>query len=73
MIERYTLPEMGRLWGDEAKWKHWLAVELLALEALVQGGVVPKEAHQVIKSKAKINPKRILEIEAEVKLGRVPH
>ncbi len=28
MIARYTLPEMGNLWGDYAKYKSWLDVEL---------------------------------------------
>ena len=33
MIERYTLPEMGRLWSEEAKFQSWLDVEIAATEA----------------------------------------
>ncbi|MFM2080592.1 MAG: hypothetical protein RLZZ219_1274, partial [Cyanobacteriota bacterium] len=27
MIERYTLPEMGAIWSEEAKFQSWLDVE----------------------------------------------
>jgi adenylosuccinate lyase len=63
MIERYTLPEMGRVWSDENKFKTWLTIEILACEALAELGEIPPEAVQVIKDKAAFTVKRILEIE----------
>src|SRR5208283_2885301 len=42
MITRYSRPEMRAIWTDENKLKVWLQIELLASEALVREGVVPK-------------------------------
>jgi adenylosuccinate lyase len=42
MILRYSRPEMRAIWTDENKLKVWLQIELLASEALVKEGVVPK-------------------------------
>lgn len=67
MIERYTLPEMGNLWTDDYKFKTWLRVEIAVCEAQAELGYIPKEAVEEIKAKAKFDPKRILEIEAEVR------
>jgi adenylosuccinate lyase len=33
LIERYTLPEMGNLWSEQAKFQGWLDVELAACQA----------------------------------------
>ena len=38
MIERYTRPEMGRIWSEENKYRQWLEVELAASEALAADG-----------------------------------
>lgn len=67
MIERYTLPEMGRLWSEEAKFQNWLDVELAACEANHQLGRIPGEAMGTIREKAGFDRQRILEIEAEVR------
>jgi len=67
MIARYTRPEMGSIWEDENKFRIWLEIELLACEAQAQLGVIPREAVDVIRSKAKFDVNRILEIESEVK------
>ena len=42
MILRYSRPEMRAIWTDENKLKVWLQIELLASEALVKEGIVPK-------------------------------
>src|SRR6202161_1405455 len=52
MIQRYSRPEMRAIWSDENKLKIWLQIELLASEALVQEGIVPKPAFQKIKAAA---------------------
>ncbi len=67
MIPRYTRPEMGRIWSDENKFRTWLAVEIAATETLAEAGLVPREAAEVIRTKADFDLNRINEIEAEVK------
>ncbi|NEP39459.1 MAG: adenylosuccinate lyase [Okeania sp. SIO2G4] len=67
MIERYTLPEMGELWTENAKLKTWLQVEIAVCEAQAELGYIPAEAVEEIKAKANFDPKRVLEIEAEVR------
>ncbi len=67
MIERYTLPEMGKIWEDEFKFSTWLKIEILACEARVKLGEIPEKDVDVIKEKAKFDVKRILEIEETTK------
>lgn len=66
MIERYTLPEMARIWSEENKFRKWLDVEIYACEAMAELGQVPAEALAVIKEKADFSLTRIAEIEAVV-------
>ncbi|MFZ0454328.1 MAG: adenylosuccinate lyase [Ignavibacteriaceae bacterium] len=67
MIERYTLPGMGKIWQDEFKFNTWLQIEILACEARSELGEIPKEDVEVIKEKAVFDIKRILEIEETTK------
>ena len=67
MIERYTLPEMGELWTEAYKFQTWLQVEIAVCEAQAELGYIPAAAVEIIKEKAAFDPKRILEIEAEVR------
>ena len=67
MIERYTLPEMGELWTETYKLKTWLQVEVAVCEAQAELGAIPEAAVEEIKQKANFDPKRVLEIEAEVR------
>lgn len=67
MIPRYTRPDMAHIWSDENRFQQMLEVEILAAEAMVPGGAVPKKAVQDVRKKAKIDPKRIAEIELTVK------
>jgi adenylosuccinate lyase len=67
LIERYTLPEMGNLWTESYKLKTWLQVEIAVCEAQAELGYIPAEAVEEIKAKANFDPKRVLEIEAEVR------
>jgi len=67
MIERYTRPEMGRIWEEENKFRIWLEIELLACEAQAELGNVPKDVVQSIRSKARFDIARIQAIENEVK------
>ena len=63
MIERYTRPEMGKIWEDDFKYKTWLQIEIFACEARAELGQIPKEDVELIKQKAKFDVKKILEIE----------
>ena len=67
MIERYTRPEMGKIWEDEFKFSTWLKIEILACEARAEMGDVPTADVDVIKKKASFDVKRILEIEETTK------
>ncbi len=67
MIERYTLPEMGRIWTEESKFQSWLEVEIAACQANFELGNITKADLNKIKSKANFTSERIKEIEKEVK------
>jgi len=67
MIQRYTRPEMGRIWSDENRFTAWLEVELAASEALAEMGDVPAEAARLLRAHARFEVARIHEIEREVK------
>ncbi|HPD32753.1 MAG TPA: adenylosuccinate lyase [Candidatus Kapabacteria bacterium] len=67
MIPRYTRPEMGKIWTDENKYNIWLEIELLACDANAEIGVISKDIANTIRQKAKIDAKRIAEIEETTK------
>ena len=43
MIDRYSRPQMKRVWSEESKYDKWLAVELAVCEAWAEEGVIPQE------------------------------
>src|SRR4051812_12307001 len=63
MINRYTLPEMGALWSEQNKFQKWLDVEIAVCEVHAEMGVIPQEALEEIKSRARFTVERIHEIE----------
>jgi adenylosuccinate lyase len=67
LIARYTRPEMGRIWGEENRFRTWLNVEIAATETLAEAGIVPRQAAKAIKERAGFQLERIREIEAEVR------
>jgi adenylosuccinate lyase len=67
LISRYTRPEMGRIWSEENRFQKWLDVELAATETLAEAGMVPREAAKKLRERARIDVKRINEIEAKVR------
>jgi adenylosuccinate lyase len=67
LIDRYTLPAMGRIWTEENKYRCWLQVESAASTVLAEDGVIPAAAAEAIASKASFDVARIQAIEAEVK------
>ena len=67
MIERYSREELKNIWSDYNKYSLWLKIELAAAEAMEKYKIIPKGVSKKVRKKAKINPKRILEIEKKVK------
>ncbi|MGH2783632.1 MAG: adenylosuccinate lyase [Actinomycetota bacterium] len=68
MIPRYTLPEMGAVWEERAKFRHWLRVEVLAAEAWTKLGIVPETDMAAIREHAaEVDPARVEELEATLK------
>jgi len=67
VIERYTRPEMGRLWSEESKYGAWLRVELAVCEAYTRRGRIPPDAMARIRQTARVNVARILAIQERVK------
>jgi len=67
MIDRYTRPEMGRIWSEANKYRRWLDVELAAAEALAETGEVPQDAARQLRQHASADAGRIQEIEREVR------
>ncbi len=61
MIERYSRPEMKKVWSDENKYEKWLEVEIAVCDAWAELGVIPRKALPKIKL-AKCNLKRMAEI-----------
>src|SRR5262245_12737290 len=64
MIERYSRPEMARIWTADAKYDAWLRVELAVCDAYTRRGLIPADALGRIKSRASVSAERIDEIEA---------
>src|ERR1051325_8324798 len=66
MIERYTRPEIGRIWGEEAKYTAWLRVEIAVCEAYHRRGRIPADVMPRIRG-LKVDVARILAIQERVK------
>src|SRR6202050_1290634 len=64
MIERYTLPEMGRLWSEAHKYELWCRVESLVLEAPARAGTVPAESVEPVRSAPPPTPEAVAAVEA---------
>jgi adenylosuccinate lyase len=64
VISRYRLPEMAAVWSDEARLANWLEIELLAIEALAELGVVPAEDAAACRQRAALTVESVAEREA---------
>ena len=67
MIDRYSRKEIKSIWEDKNKYSIWLEIELAAAEAMEKLKIIPRGVSKKVKAKAKINVKRILQIEEKVK------
>ncbi len=61
MIDRYSRPEMKKVWSDENKYRMWLDVELAVCEAWAEAGVVPLEDMESLRGAA-YNHERMMQI-----------
>jgi len=64
VIERYTLPEMGRVWSEAHKYELWCRVEVLVMEAQARAGTVPADAVGPVRSAPPPTPEAVAAIEA---------
>jgi adenylosuccinate lyase len=58
---------MAAHWSDENRYATWLKVELAALEAQAEAGLVPRDAAKEVAARARFDVRRIEEIEERVK------
>ncbi|MGI8651148.1 MAG: adenylosuccinate lyase, partial [Rubrobacter sp.] len=65
MIDRYTVPEIGGLWTEEAKYRNWLRVEIAVCRARAKLNEIPSEEVEELAAKADFTVERIKEIEEE--------
>jgi adenylosuccinate lyase len=64
VIERYTLPEMGRVWSEARKYELWCQVETLVLEVHAEAGTVPADCVEPVRRATPPTPEAVAEIEA---------
>jgi adenylosuccinate lyase len=64
VIERYTLPEMGRVWSEARKYELWCRVETIVLEAHAAAGTVPGDAVEPVRNAAPPTPEAVAAVEA---------
>ena len=67
MIERYTTPEMGRLWSLLHQYETWLDVELAACVAMERKGLVPEGVARRVREAVTLDPDRVAELEEVVR------
>jgi adenylosuccinate lyase len=63
MIPRYVLPEMAAVWSDDARFGHWLEIEILVAEALARLGTIPDADAREIRATASFDAERVAEVE----------
>jgi adenylosuccinate lyase len=64
VIERYTRPEMGRVWSEAHKYELWCRVETLVLEAHARAGTVPASSVAPVRAAPPPAPDAVAAIEA---------
>jgi adenylosuccinate lyase len=64
VIERYTLPEMGRVWSEAHKYELWCKVETIVLEAHATAGTVPTDAVEPVRNAPPPSPEAVAAVEA---------
>lgn len=63
MIDRYTLPEMGEIWSDQHRLEAWKQVEVAALAAFEEMGMVPLGTAEATRAAPCPTPGQVVERE----------
>ena len=63
MIRRYTLPEMGAIWSEQARFEAMLRVELAVARVQAARGLIPADALAALETRSRVDVDRIAEIE----------
>ena len=66
MIERYSRKEIKSIWEEKNKYQIWLNIEIAAAQAMEKLKLIPRGVASKTQKKAKINVKRIHQIENKV-------
>jgi adenylosuccinate lyase len=66
VIARYTRPEMEAIWSEDTRYDLWIKVEVAVCRALAERGQIPRDAFERIEKTAKVDPRRVAEIEMQV-------
>jgi adenylosuccinate lyase len=64
VIERYTLPEIGRVWSEAHKYELWCQVEVLVMEAHAAAGRIPADSVEPVRAAPAPTPEAVAEVEA---------
>jgi adenylosuccinate lyase len=58
---------MAAVWSDDARLRHWLEIEILAVEAWARLGVVPEADARQVRERAVFDPARVEELERDTR------
>jgi adenylosuccinate lyase len=64
VIERYTLPEMGRVWSEAHKYELWCKIETLVLAEHARAGTVPADCLPPVRAAPPPTPEAVAALEA---------
>jgi len=67
MIQRYSRPQMAKLWNDEERFQSWLAVELAVVDYYHAKGLISDVEWDKLHRDASFKIDRILEIEEQTR------
>ena len=65
VIPRYTPPKIAEVFGEEARLRWWLEIELLAVEGREQAGLAPRGTAQRLRSRVHVDAERVARLEEE--------
>ena len=67
MIDRYTTPEMRRIWDLQNRTQRWLDVEIAVCEGLERYGLIPAGTTEAVRKGARFDLDRMAELERETR------
>ncbi|KRM87835.1 adenylosuccinate lyase [Lacticaseibacillus thailandensis] len=67
MIDRYSRNAMAQVWSEQNKYAAWLEVEILAVEAHAQIGVVPTADAAAVRAHASVDADEVARLEVETR------